>query len=297
MPVIDSQTQRFDVLVRGKGLWKTASRLSSSSWPGFGDRLRIFSDWNKINSRANRDLCIVIWREDLLDRTEFAMARRSHTAGEKRFLVLPDESPSESLLERIFDLKIRSIDRIHTPELEADTFDTFLRRFLCALALWPDEPMIADAWLEKDNFVLFAPTFKRLKVPLASIPGMRNASHEELMSFDINDEGEFIHWPGRDVHVGWPQFEQAIDPRAKLRAQQKSEAFNKRYGQAIRSVRESAALVQSGIDGLDARTVRRIEQGATPATANALIKLATAHGMEIDTYLSTLASALSKTCR
>src|SRR5947209_2748166 len=87
------------------------------------------------------------------------------------------------------------------------------------------------------------------------------------------------YWPRRDVHIGWGQFQQAVDPHARLKAQQKHDRFNERYGRAVRALRESTGLSQQNITGLDERTVRRIEQGKTRATVSALSRLAKAHGV------------------
>ncbi|MDD4061857.1 MAG: hypothetical protein PHW08_14315 [Kiritimatiellae bacterium] len=121
---------------------------------------------------------------------------------------------------------------------------------------------------------------------------MNAASPEELAEFEIDDEGEYIYWPSHDVHVGWDQFEQSIHPEASITAKQSSQEFNRQYGQAIQILREKAGLRQSDIPGLDSRTIRRIEQGNTRATSNALHKLAAAHGMAVQDYMNALAEHL-----
>lgn len=151
---------------------------------------------------------------------------------------------------------------------------------------------IMDAWWEGDRLIVVAPTFERLRVPVDAVPKLRHASPESRERFEIDEHGQYIYWPDEDVHMGWAQFQQAVDPAAKLQAQQQSQAFNQRYGTAIRTLRKERKLTQAQIPGLDARTVRRIEQGRTPATVNALTKLAAAHRMSIHDYTAALASRL-----
>jgi hypothetical protein len=113
-----------------------------------------------------------------------------------------------------------------------------------------------------------------------------------LRNFEIDPDGSFIYWPDLDVHLGWDQFLQAVDPEELRKAQQRSEGFNKRYGAAIRKLRAEAGLAQSKVEGLTERQLRRIEQGECRATKGALTALAGAHGLEVNAYMERLAKAM-----
>lgn len=284
---------RCAVIFRGAELWRLARPRLSGRLGGRGAYLRLLHDWVDVKARSTSDLYVVAFQRSFLDETEVSSARQARVTGQKRFLVLPDESPQPSLPEILLKLRVRSLNRIHMPQRGAD-IKAFVRRFVAALALMSTEQTIADAWWEDDTFVVLSPTFERLRVPAGDIPRIRDASHEERQGFEIDSYGEYVYWPAHDVHMGWSQFEQAVDCQARLRAQQRSDAFNKRYGQAIRRVRERAGLRQCDVGGLADRTVRRIEQGTTRATGKALTKLAPAHGMSTNDYLSALAAELDK---
>ncbi len=200
--------------------------------------------------------------------------------------------PAESIAESQVELGVRSKQRLHLARLKADDELSFLRRFLVGL-LSSDQDGSMDAWWDRDELVVISPTTERLRVPLASLPKLRIVSAKDRERFEINPHGDFIYWPSHDLHVGWSQFQQAIDPRARLMAQQKHEQFNERYGRAIRALRESTSLSQRAIAGLDERTVRRIEQGNTRATANAMGKLGKAHGMTVADYMTAVANLLA----
>ena len=292
MTTIGTDASYFEVLFRGTRFGQSALQATAHIRSAWKSRLHCVCHWRQLRGAGPQDVYVVLPRQTLLDDRELEQAQSSPVRSRMRLLILPDQSPPESLLERIFQLKIRSETRIHTPRLDVDTRDIFLRRFLTTLALSPSQQTVTDAWWEQDELVLLSPTFTRLKVPKASIPKMRNASPSELAMFEIDEEGEFLYWPSHDVHMGWPQFEQAVKPEAKLKTQQRSEAFNKRYGAAVRALREESGLRQSAIPGLTDRTVRRIEQGRTRATAGALAKLAAAHGMATNAYLGALAARL-----
>lgn len=292
MSKMTSRRPTYEVVLRGPRTSRMANEWFARRLPKQSVTLRVSAEWSQVNRHAKRDLYILIDRGALLDEQERQMARRSRTAGEKRFLVLPDDSPSEAIPELICGLSVRTPSRLHTPRLDADDLPTFVHRFLTALSLWPTEPTIADAWIEGVVLVLLSPTLERLKVPIAALPKISQAPLRHVKRFEIDDQGEFIYWPSHDVHMGWAQFEQIVKPHRRLRAQQASDAFNRRYGRAVRQFREEAGLRQSDIPGLDARTIRRIEHGRTRATAGALQKLAQAHRMSVNDYLDKLSEKL-----
>lgn len=149
-----------------------------------------------------------------------------------------------------------------------------------------------DAWWDGEELVVISPTLERLRVPLNKLPKVRNIDKNQREKFVIDPHGVFIYWPDVDVHMGWSQFKQMIDPASLLRAQQKSEAFNKRYGSAIRQLRQEKGINQSQIEGLDARTIRRVENGETRATSKALACLAKSHQMKINDYMNEIAKHL-----
>ena len=293
MSVATTNPTGFEVICRGDDLWRVAKSVSQIGLGKTSTALYIRSDWKEIRQQSKRDLYIIMSEGLLGNETERLSARQVRTGGAKRFLLLPDESPRESLFETILKLNVRSQARVHTPRLEVDDLKTFVERFLYTLESWPAEQKIVDAWLENDKLVVLAPTFERLRVPVKLIPKVCKATSNELNKFDIDDHGEFIYWPSHDVHMGWSQFEQAARPQAKLRAQQRSEEFNRKYGAAIRRLRAKMSIRQSDIKGLDERTVRRIEHGKTRAAANSLAKLANAHDMSTNEYLSALADELA----
>ena len=292
MSVATASRLAFEVLFRGHDLWRVARNAWEHRPAETTSTVYLRSDWKEIRKQSKRDLYVVMWDSLLRDEVELVTASKVRTTGEKRFLLLPDDLPREALVEYLVKLNVKSSARIHSPRFEADNAETFVGRFLSALASWPTEQNIADAWWENGELVILSPTFERLKVPADLIPKMSKAKPAEREKFDIDQHGEFIYWPSHDVHMGWPQFEQAVNPQARIKARQHSQQFNIKYGQAIRNLREKAGLRQSQIKGVDERTVRRIEHGQTRATANALAKLASAHEMNINNYLGALADEL-----
>ena len=191
--------------------------------------------------------------------------------------------------------KIHSENRLHVvrvESMEAPQMAELLGR-VCS-AFGPDSARggIIDAYLVGQTLLVRGPKHRMLHVPIASIPALRDQPAAMLHNFRIDPDGSFIHWPEIDVHLGWNQFLQAVDPAELRKAQQRRADFNQRYGAAIRDLRVASDLTQSQIAGLTARQLRRIETGTCRATVSALGLLATAHGLDEDAYLERVAVAM-----
>jgi len=152
---------------------------------------------------------------------------------------------------------------------------------------------IADAWFERDNLVVLSPGFNRLSIPKEKLTKLLGSDSGQFAAFELDDDGRYLHWTHADVHLGWSQLLQLIDPAAVLEKQQKTKKVNARYGAAIRSERESQGVKQSGIDGLTERHLRRIEQGEQIATKASLAAHAAALGMSLERYLDVLAKRMA----
>jgi hypothetical protein len=151
-----------------------------------------------------------------------------------------------------------------------------------------EDNRILDAWWEEAKFVAVSPTaggFRKLRVPVEKLPILQTLSREERDAFEIDEDGTFIYWPSGDIHLGWEQFECAVDEAAHLKARQQAEGFNKAYGAAIQALRKEKGLRQSDVEGLTPRQVGRIESGQCRATLSALRKLAKAHDMSVSEYM------------
>ena len=152
--------------------------------------------------------------------------------------------------------KIRSEDRLHVvrvDNLEAPQVSQLLGRVCLALGRDGARGSIIDAYLAGDSLFARGPKHRMLHVPVSSIRALSGQPQAVLRNFVIDPDGSFVHWPDLDVHLGWNQFLQAVDPEELRKAQQRTEGYNKRYGAAIRKVRQEAGLSQSKIEGLTER--------------------------------------------
>lgn len=191
--------------------------------------------------------------------------------------------------------KIRSENRlqvVRVDDLEAPRVAQLLGRICFAVGRDGTRGGIIDAYLAGDSLFVRGPKHRMLHVPIRSIRALSGQTRAALRNFEIDPDGSFVHWPDLDVHLGWNQFLQAVDPEELRKAQQRTEGYNERYGAAIRKVREEAGISQSKIEGLTERQFRRIEQGECRATRTALATLAKAHGLDLNAYMERLAKAM-----
>jgi hypothetical protein len=161
-------------------------------------------------------------------------------------------------------------------------------------AFRPENPRgnIVDAYLSGNVLLVRGPKHRMLHVPTASVSALQAHPRAVLQNFRIDPDGSFIHWPEIDVHLGWNQFLQAVNPAELQKAQQRSANFNRRYGAAIRKLREEAGIPQGTVEGITERQLRRIEQGECRATTRALAALAKAHNLPVGAYMDALAKAM-----
>jgi hypothetical protein len=261
--------------------------------------LRISKTWKRFQ-HAHEVWHLLIAFSDELDEG-FVRTFRERATPNTRLLVLNDSRSSDWLLSRMIDLQIRSPHRFYVadppfqPTNEKnweELIRSFLARLTAALESKEDDGRIFDARLEDRVLHVVSADFRRLEVPLSKIGPLSKADKKTAEHFEIDEDGSYIYWPDLDLHLGWEQLQQIVDPAAAQKAKHKSREFNVRYGAAIRKIREEKGLTITTIPDLSGKQLRRIERGESRLTSNAAKKLALAHGMSPNQYLQTVAAAL-----
>ena len=257
---------------------------------------RRIKTWSRLPLQGTTRLFIVCTLEDLTrERIAEIRTLKAMKGRDKVFLLLKGRMPSRAVVDRMTWLDVRDDSRVHFSETDEADEEVFAERFLLGLECGDNERRILEAWWEEEVLVVVSPSrtgFEKLHVPLEKLPALKTYPRDTLAHFEIDEDGLFVYWPRLDVHLGWEQFEMAVDPEADLRAKQQSGAFNRSYGSAIRELRVQSELRQTDVDGLTARQVGRIERGECRATHAALGKLAKAHQMSLSGYMNRLASLM-----
>jgi len=254
-------------------------------------------DWEHLSTRSGNPLLVVLTLQDI-DQDNIDRLRDMRNRF-KMFLLFRGDMPSRSIVDRLAWLNVRDEKRVHYVDfanIYTKTYiDELAKRLIIGLDCSDGDNRILDAWWEESTFVVVSPSgagFKKLRIPLEKLPVLAECSKEARANFKIDEDGVFIYWPDVDVHLGWEQFEQAVDEQAYLKAKLQSDEFNRAYGAAIRKARVTHKLLQSDIKGLTPRQIRRIETGKCRATYSALCKLAEAQGTSISEYLEELAELM-----
>lgn len=231
----------------------------------------------------------------------FVRRFREKASSNTRLLVFNEGQSSDTVASRLTNLQLRSPHRFYVADLffgsgsyttETEHASIFLERLASILATEDNPDRVFDAKVEGDTLRVIAPDFRRLEVPVSKIPSFENANPAMIEEFEIDKDGSFIYWPRLDVHLGWEQLEQIVNPEAVLKARQKAQDFNIRYGDAVRRMREQAGIRYSDVAGLSEKQLRRLEKGECRLTSNAAEALAAAHGLTANEYLNSLAKAL-----
>jgi hypothetical protein len=252
--------------------------------------------WTDLPKGAARPILVAWVLDDMTPETVKRL--RTHKGVADRytmFLLFQGSLPSRAVADRVAWLNVRNEERVFFVAEDGDREVALAQRLLIALDHAGAENRIVDAWWEGMTLLVVSPTregFRKLRVPLERLPALQRLPDDQRREFEIDEEGTFLYWPGGDIHLGWEQFEYAVDKAAGLKAKQQTAAFNRAYGAAIRKLRREKGLRQSDIKGLTARQVGRIESGSR-ATLSALRKLAAAHGLAVNEYMDELAKRLT----
>lgn len=210
-------------------------------------------------------------------------------------LVFLDRLPVQAMPTRLMPLNIRNPERIHVAALrDPESIEALIYRLIRGLTEKDSSPLIVDAWIEHEHLVLLSPTFARLQVSLGNLTRFLGANEAKIAKFVFDEDGRFLHWPHADVHLGWTQFQQIVDPAAVLATAARTDRYNRRYGAAIRKLRESRGLKQTDVEDITDRHLRRVEQGLQTASKATLEALAKAHALSLEEYIDRLALIVGK---
>jgi DNA-binding transcriptional regulator YiaG len=165
-----------------------------------------------------------------------------------------------------------------------------VRRMIKARVAGAEDRLVASASVNDGKLIAWSCEPKRYVVSVGDIRGLGRLSLKDLRRFEISESGSRVHWDEGDVDLDLESIRYYADPEVRKAQDQARRAEVARYADAIRSFRKARGLKQSDIAGLTERQVRRIEQGESVPQSGTLMKLAVAHGLELDEYLSELAS-------
>ena len=268
-----------------------------------------YADWlraalNRRHSRRNEAIA-QFWITSAQDLdASFVKLFRERSTPDARLLVMNASGAphsTDSFFSHLMDLRIRSAHRLYVADWPSsgsaqlsDYLAAFMQRLAATSSSDENSPRILNAGVFAGTIHVVSPDFKRLEIPIARIPALVDQAPAALSEFEIDEDGAFIYWPKLDLHLGWEQLDQLVNPAAALKAQQRQAVFNVRYGKAVKMFREQSGIRPAEIANLSEKQLGRIERGECRLTSSAIAILAKAHDLSPNEYLNKLAEKLSE---
>ena len=248
-------------------------------------RFRVIHRPNRQTAERGRNIFVLVPASELPDVAEFvSIANRRHQL--RALLVRDDVQPSS--IPQMFERA--GLRMVRNTVVYSDA--SVPRRVLTAWAHHAQEELIAKASVSKDRLFVLSCALQPYEVAFDSMPSLKRIPEAERASFTVDEDGSYIYWAGPDIHLDLDAIRAATDPEAHARAEAAKALHDSRYGAAIVKLRLRMGLKQSQIEGLSERQVRRIEKGEG-TTYEALRRLASAHRMDLESYLRELAANAS----
>ena len=224
---------------------------------------------------------VVAFASELVERTSGLPAWS--TGSTTRYLILVDV-PLPVVLRVVSMLELRR------PDLRAHptTDHRAVQRLLVSCVRHEPFLGIVDAFVWDESLNIVTGDFTVRSFPLKQVPLVSALSAAEQESFEIDEDGSYLCWPDRGIHLGVSQILQEADPMylADVAIERNRQDHT---GAALRAVREEKGLRQSDIRGLSERQVRRLEEGISRLRLEAAEKFAAAFKMELASLLDDIA--------
>jgi len=163
-------------------------------------------------------------------------------------------------------------------------------RILRAWEMEAEDQLIAAASVAGGVLFALSCALERFEVPIRKIPALARMRPQDVQALETSPDGSHVHWPKGDIHLDLSSLRYVIDPAWRAKADSARVGHHRRFGEAVRAMRERHGLTQAAVDGLSTRHVRRIENGTLPKVST-LRLLARAHGMDLEHYLKAVAAA------
>lgn len=266
-----------------KGLPEPAKRLHLSRAALRAANLprHIHAGISALNTRILQEPVVVLCASEVLPAGRARLLEWS-SGSDTRYLVLVDvPEPALVRLPRLLG--------VHRPDYrlyltrDAGT----VRRLLIGLSRRQPVLGIVDAYLLGSDLHVLTADFESRCFPVRTIPLLARLSAADRADFIVDEDGSYLHWPARDLHIGISQILQEVDPAFMTDIAIERNEYDK-VGAALRAMRDERSLRQSDIAGISVRQVSRVEQGFSRLRYGAAQKFAAAFGMSTSAFLDEL---------
>ena len=165
------------------------------------------------------------------------------------------------------------------------------RRVLTAWLNGAQAELIANAAVADDTLVVVSCEPKIYEIRFDQMPALKKIPVDKRRDFELAEDGSFIWWRSRDIHLDLDAIRSVIDPVWRRKSARIRRLHGREYGAAIAALRKELGLRQTDVPNTSERQLRRIEQTGAVSVRN-LKHLADAHKMTLEVYLDRVAARI-----
>jgi hypothetical protein len=151
--------------------------------------------------------------------------------------------------------------------------------------------LIAEATVAGDRLIVVSCEPKRYEVGFDQMLALKKIARQYRNTFELAEDGSFIHWPSADIHLDLDAIRVVIDPKWRKKSERIRQKHSREYGAAIAALRSDHGFKQTDIRGVSERQLRRIEESGA-VSLRTMEHLARAHRMTLDHYMDAVARKL-----
>jgi hypothetical protein len=197
------------------------------------------------------------------------------------------QTKSELSLIYLEDSVILQVKRKNKPVESYYGFDLQVAQRIKSAWEWEaEDELIAVASASSDLIFVMGCDLTTWEIPFKSLPCFDKVPGSERGNFQLDEDGSYLYWKCADLHLDLEDFKAAVDPKFKEQLLIEKLQYNQAFGKAIALVRKAHKLNQDKIDGISGRHLRRIENEGHSPTLEVLKKLAKAHFLSLEDYIS-----------
>ena len=240
-----------------------------------------------------RDAFLVL-KASTLNRFAGSLIEESLAMGNLRIVFVRMDTNSDSFFDKVQELG--------NPELLSKLFKfTAVSQMNRILHAWCDhraDSAIASAFVDGDELVVQSCDLKHYRVNFNDFPGLAAVPPQQRLEFAIDDMGNHLFWPARDVSIDLDVVRYKVDEEfRKTKDMDALSDYHEFLGEAIQLVMSQHGLTQAALKdrgGPAERHLYRIAQGSQDLTSRMIERLARAHGLSSQIYVDQLVAACNE---
>jgi hypothetical protein len=110
-----------------------------------------------------------------------------------------------------------------------------------------EDQLIAEASVAGGVLFALSCALERFEVPIRKIPALARMRPEDVQALETSPDGSHVHWPKGDIHLDLSSMRYVRDPAWRAKADSARVGHHRRFGEAVRAMRERHGLTQAAV--------------------------------------------------